>query len=1296
MIPVGIPVLLAGFVLAVFDGTTTLNEQLSREGALALARAAMSQGDPRRGAIVFYQPQLICATCHVEGKCALELGPDLTVLGKTVTAAELVEAILDPSKTIRKGYETITIVTKEGKTLAGRVVEDRPDAVVLREPKPQGKSITIARADIDERRDKGPSLMPEGLVNQLGSRQDFLDLVRYVIEIAERGPSRALELRPDPAAIGLAPLPDYENDLDHAGLIGGLDGASFERGQQIYERVCANCHGTKDRPGSLPSSIRFASGAFKNGSDPYRMYQTLTRGFGQMPPQTWMVPQQKYDVIHYIREQYLRGANPTQYARVDRDYLGKLPKGKTRGPAPRAIEPWVAMDYGPSLMATVEAGDDGSNIAYKGIAVRLDPGPGGVSRGRAWTMFEHDTLRLAASWTGEGFIDWDGINFNGKHQVHPRVVGLVQIANPTGPGWADPETGSFDDPRPRGRDGRPYGPLPQRWGRYGGLYHNGSRVILSYTVGATPVLESPGLEGSGAMPIFTRSFEIGPREHDLVLQVAHLAGAPASFRTVKSGASGEVVLFGSEDGASASTTTAVIFDGRTCVEIARPDDFNMYRHDYSITARIKTTHGGTLFAKTEPSGEWVPDGKAWFVRDGKLVFDIGWVGAVSSGGRVDDNRWHDVAITFERKGSRVRLYVDGRLDGEGSLESARNRQGHVVRLGFAAPDFPEPRTYFDGQMAQVCFYNRTISANEIAVAGQAQLVAWWPLDSVSRGPLPDESGRGHVGSIRRGNAPSGRAGIVAAGLSTPSGGFKWIASREGNLRLTVPKGSETLRFSLRICGASKATEVLTAAETISRAETAAVLASLTRGGPPRWGGVLSTRTRFGRGDGPFAVDVLTQPESNPWLCQMRSTGLDFLPGGKQVVLCTWDGDVWRVDGIKDGSGNLVWRRIASGLFQPLGIKVVEGQIYVTCRDQIAILRDFNGDGEIDFYENFNSDHQVTEHFHEFAMGLQTDSAGNFYYTKAARHGLPAVVPHHGTLLRVSRDGARTDILATGFRAPNGVCVNADGTFFVTDQEGFWLPKNRINWVKPGSFHGNMWGYHGVIDESDAAMEPPVCWITNSFDRSPGEIVRVEGNGWGPLEGSLLNLSYGNGKIFIVLCEKVGEKMQGGMATLPIPQFPTGIMRGRFHPVDGQLYACGMYAWAGNQTQPGGFYRVRYTGKPVIAPVGLAARRDGIAITFTGALDRSTATDPSGYSVRVWGLKRSVNYGSEHIDERPLTVRAAKLSADGRTVELAIPSLAPTWCMAITYAIRGAEGSEATGEIHNTIHQLGVGRIDLPK
>ena len=188
----------------------------------------------------------------------------------------------------------------------------------------------------------------------------------------------------------------------------------------------------------------------------------------------------------------------------------------------------------------------------------------------------------------------------------------------------------------------------------------------------------------------------------------------------------------------------------------------------------------------------------------------------------------------------------------------------------------------------------------------------------------------------------------------------------------------------------------------------------------------------------------------------------------------------------------------------MGLKIVNGKIHVTCRDQLVILHDLNGDGETDFYENFNNDHQVTEHFHEFAMGLQVDGEGNFYYAKSARHALPAIVPQHGTLLRISRDGSRTDILANGFRAANGVCLNPDGTFIVTDQEGHWNPKNRINRVKPGGFYGNMFGYHDVTDSSDTAMEQPVCWITNKFDRSPAELLWVTSALWTSEESAYLS------------------------------------------------------------------------------------------------------------------------------------------------------------------------------------------------
>jgi hypothetical protein len=266
-------------------------------------------------------------------------------------------------------------------------------------------------------------------------------------------------------------------------------------------------------------------------------------------------------------------------------------------------------------------------------------------------------------------------------------------------------------------------------------------------------------------------------------------------------------------------------------------------------------------------------------------------------------------------------------------------------------------------------------------------------------------------------------------------------------------------------------------------------------------------------------------------------------------------------------------------------------------------------------------------------------------------------------------------------------LNPDGTFFVTDQEGFWTPKNRINKVEKGGFYGNMFGYTDVTDTADSAMKQPLCWITNAFDRSPAELIWVPDKTWGPLAGSLLNTSYGAGKIYVVPHETVNGQAQGGMCALPIPTFPTGVMRPRFHPTDGALYVCGMYAWAGNQTAAGGFYRVRYTGKPADLPVGLKAKAGTVELTFSDALD-ANAVDAKCFDVKVWRLTRSKNYGSKHIDEHSLTVAKTTASTDGKTVRVDIPDLAPTWGMEIKYRLKGVDGRLITGTIHNTVHAFG--------
>ncbi len=220
---------------------STLEQQLRKEDAALLAKAAREKGDASRGAVVFYRPDLACTRCHSAGEDAVRLGPDLAKAGKEATDVYLVESLLLPSKVVKKGFETIAITTAAGKKVTGLLADDRADAVVLRDSVEVGKLITISKNDIDERNDKGPSLMPEGLVNQLSSRQEFLDLTRFLMEIAARGPDYARQIRPAASLFAPPPLPDYERDLDHAGLLRSLDGQSFKRGEAVYVRVCANC-----------------------------------------------------------------------------------------------------------------------------------------------------------------------------------------------------------------------------------------------------------------------------------------------------------------------------------------------------------------------------------------------------------------------------------------------------------------------------------------------------------------------------------------------------------------------------------------------------------------------------------------------------------------------------------------------------------------------------------------------------------------------------------------------------------------------------------------------------------------------------------------------------------------------------------------------------------------------------------------------------------------------------------------------------------------------------------------------
>jgi len=462
-----------------------------------------------------------------------------------------------------------------------------------------------------------------------------------------------------------------------------------------------------------------------------------------------------------------------------------------------------------------------------------------------------------------------------------------------------------------------------------------------------------------------------------------------------------------------------------------------------------------------------------------------------------------------------------------------------------------------------------------------------------------------------------------------------------------------------------------------------------RGGPAQWPQKLVMGGRLGFG-GAYVVDTAIVPFDNPWRSWMRLTAFDFFSDGRAAV-STWNGDVWLVSGLDDKLGRVTWKRFAAGLFEPLGLRIVNDEVFVLCRDQLMRLHDLNGDDEADFYECFNNDTWVSPSYHAFAFDLQTDRAGNFYYTRCGQRVDPAL-PLNGGMVKVSKDGSRAELIATGLRAANGMGIGPNDEIVCGDNQGNWIPSSRINWIKPGGFYGYL--PHARREPPPADYEKPICWLPMKADNSSGGQAWVTNDRWGPLKGQLLHTSYGRGTLFLVLMEETGGVRQGGVVQLPL-KFDSGIMRARFHPRDGQLWVCGLQGWQTSGGRVGALQRVRYTGKPVHLPSALLVTNNGLNITFTSELDSASANDDQNYAVEQWNYEWTDKYGSPDFSvidpgkqgRDPVTITRAKLSPDRKTVFLEIPEIKPVMQMRTRFRLKAADGSSVEHEIYNTINRV---------
>jgi hypothetical protein len=505
-----------------------------------------------------------------------------------------------------------------------------------------------------------------------------------------------------------------------------------------------------------------------------------------------------------------------------------------------------------------------------------------------------------------------------------------------------------------------------------------------------------------------------------------------------------------------------------------------------------------------------------------------------------------------------------------------------------------------------------------------------------------------------------------------------VPAKDGNVDVTFPARTQPLRAKLLIWSGPR--DKLGEFETFATAAAAPKdFTALARPGEASWLPTITNAGQVGFPTDGFAVDTITVPYANPWKALFFCSGVGFFNDGSAAV-CTIHGDVWRVRGLDEKLRRVTWKRYATGLYQALGLRVVNDRVHVLGRDQITILHDENGDDEADRYENFSQLIQTSSGGHDYATCLERDEAGNFYYID------PKGVH------RISPDGRKMETLATGFRNPNGLGVGPGGVITATPQQGEWTPSSAIIEIKPGGYYG--YGGPKVTAERPLGYDPMLCWLPHAFDNSSASQVWVPEGKWGALGGQMLHLAWGRCAMMLVLRDAAESPAQGAAVALPV-KFLSGPMRGAFNPHDGHLYVAGSTGWQTSAARDGSLQRVRHTAADTRTPVAWRAHRNGVKLTFAQPLDRAAAEDPGSYALRQWNYRYAAAYGSkdysvmdpnkEGRDE--VAVRSARLLPDGKSVFIETSGLRPVMQMELRYNLQFSGGATAAGPLYLTLNRL---------
>lgn len=379
----------------------------------------------------------------------------------------------------------------------------------------------------------------------------------------------------------------------------------------------------------------------------------------------------------------------------------------------------------------------------------------------------------------------------------------------------------------------------------------------------------------------------------------------------------------------------------------------------------------------------------------------------------------------------------------------------------------------------------------------------------------------------------------------------------------------------------------------------------------------------------------------------------------ELLLTTWEGDLYSLNlnaASQDTAPPL--RKIAQGLSEPMGLATLDQRIFVTEKNQATELIDADSDGMFETYRCVSHAWPCTLDYHEYLFGAVVQD-GHLYFSASVAMNTRGTdnrqAALRGSVIKVQIDTGVTHVVAGGLRTPDGMGIGPHNSLLVTDNQGEWLPANKLIHVQQDAFYGfrSVEPWHPM---DRPQVTPPAVWLPQGeIASSPTQPALLPQN-WGPYAGQVVFGDATFGGLQRAVLEQVEGVTQG--AVFPFSQgFRHLFHRLTFTPA-GELYA-GAIA-RGNDwdfiNRVSGLTRIRYTNQPVFEPLAAHLYSNGLEIEFTEPLAMGSGWNPEGYYVSQWGYQATQTYGGMKVRHRRTTVRSATVSEDRLRVFLEIPEL----------------------------------------